>query len=108
MLREVDTSTVVVVTKAPNQAGTAARTALMAVAADPIRWRILAGLSDEPRCVCEIGDDVDISASLLSYHLRALREVGLVTATRRGRWIDYTLAPDTHDRLVAALPTTGR
>ena len=80
---------------------------LLAVAAEPVRWRILAGLSDEPRCVCAIQDDVDVSASLLSYHLKALREAGLVTATRRGKWIDYTLAPDAHDRLAAALPTAA-
>lgn len=80
---------------------------LLAVAAEPVRWRILAGLSDEPRCVCAIQDDVDVSASLLSYHLKALREAGLVTATRRGKWIDYTLAADAHDRLSAALPTTA-
>jgi ArsR family transcriptional regulator len=80
---------------------------LLAVAAEPVRWRILAGLSDEPRCVCAIQDDVDVSASLLSYHLKALREAGLVAATRRGKWIDYTLAPDAHDRLAAALPTAA-
>ena len=80
---------------------------LLAVAAEPVRWRILAGLSDEPRCVCAIQDDVEISPSLLSYHLKALREAGLVTATRRGKWIDYTLAPDAHDRLAAALPTAA-
>jgi ArsR family transcriptional regulator len=81
---------------------------LLAVVAEPVRWRILAGLSDRPRCVCAIQDDVDVSASLLSYHLKALREAGLVTATRRGKWIDYTLAEDAHARLAAALPTAGR
>lgn len=80
---------------------------LLAVVAEPVRWRILAGLSDQPRCVCAIQDDVEISPSLLSYHLKALREAGLVTATRRGKWIDYTLAPDAHDRLAAALPTAA-
>jgi ArsR family transcriptional regulator len=80
---------------------------LLAVVAEPVRWRILAGLSDKPRCVCAIQDDVEISPSLLSYHLKALREAGLVTATRRGKWIDYTLAPDAHDRLAAALPTAA-
>lgn len=80
---------------------------LLALAADPVRWRILASLSAEPRCVCAIQQDVDVSPSLLSYHLKALREAGLVDATKRGRWIDYTLAPDTHDRLAAALPTAG-
>jgi len=80
---------------------------LLAVVAEPVRWRILAGLSDKPRCVCAIQDDVEISPSLLSYHLKALREAGLVAATRRGKWIDYTLAPDAHDRLAAALPTAA-
>lgn len=81
---------------------------LIAVAAEPVRWRILAGLSDQPRCVCAILDEVEISPSLLSYHLKALRDAELVRATRRGRWIDYTLAPDAHARLAAALPTSRR
>ncbi len=81
---------------------------LLAVVADPVRWRILAGLSDQPRCVCAIQDDVEISPSLLSYHLKQLREAGLVEGTWRGRWIDYTLAADAADRLAAALPTAGR
>jgi ArsR family transcriptional regulator len=36
--------------------------------------------------------------------LKVLRETGLVTATRRGRWIDYALANDALDLLHAALP----
>lgn len=46
------------------------------------------------RCVCDLRGDVPIPANLLSYHLRVLREAGLVAATRRGRWIDYRLDPD--------------
>lgn len=80
---------------------------LLAVVADPVRWRLLSRMSDVPRCVCAIQDDVDVSPSLLSYHLKVLREAGLVEATRRGRWIDYTLAPQAHDRLAAALPTAA-
>jgi len=33
-----------------------------------------------------------------------LRDAGLVTTSRRGRWIDYALAEDALDRLRAALP----
>ena len=80
---------------------------LLAVVADPVRWRILSGMCAAPRCVCVIQEDVDISPSLLSYHLKVLREAGLVEATRRGRWIDYTLAFGAHDRLAAALPTAA-
>jgi ArsR family transcriptional regulator len=75
--------------------------------ADPIRWNVLAHLSSTPCCVCEIQAHVSISPTLLSYHLKVLREAGLVTSTRRGRWIDYALAADAHDRLVSALPTRG-
>ena len=45
-----------------------------------------------------------IAANLLSYHLRVLRESGLVTASKRGRWVDYALSEDAFDRMRAALP----
>ena len=45
-----------------------------------------------------------VAGELLAYHLRVLREAGLVTTPRRGRWIDYALAADALDRLHAALP----
>jgi ArsR family transcriptional regulator, arsenate/arsenite/antimonite-responsive transcriptional repressor len=47
---------------------------------------------------------VAIAPNLLSYHLRILREAGLVIAIKRGRWVDYELTPDALDRLHAALP----
>jgi ArsR family transcriptional regulator len=78
---------------------------LLEAVADPIRWTILSRLSSTPCCVCEIQQQVAIAPSLLSYHLKVLREAGLVTATRRGRWIDYAVADGAHDRLAAALPT---
>ena len=81
--------------------------ALLDVIADPVRWSVLARLSDTPRCECDLRAHIEIAPSLLSYHLRVLREARLVTATRRGRWIDYTLAPDAHARLAAALPTAA-
>jgi ArsR family transcriptional regulator len=44
---------------------------------------------------------------VLSYHLKVLREAGLVTSAKRGRWVDYTIAEDAHARIAAALPTTS-
>ena len=79
---------------------------LLQAVADPVRWTVLNRLAVQPSCVCDIQEHVPIAANLLSYHLKVLREAGLVTATRRGRWIDYALAPDAHARITAALPTT--
>ena len=77
---------------------------LLTAVADPIRWRVLQRLAGAPACVCELQEQAPIAANLLSYHLRVLREAGLVTTSRRGRWIDYALADDAVDRLRAALP----
>jgi ArsR family transcriptional regulator len=77
---------------------------LLAVAAEPVRWRLLEALSEGGRCVCELQPVAAVSAPTLSHHLRVLREAGLVVAARRGRWVDYRLSEDAPQRLRAALP----
>jgi len=71
---------------------------------DPIRLRILDELVACEQCVCDLQNAIDIAPNLLSYHLRVLREAGLVTATRRGRWVDYALASLVGDLIKQALP----
>lgn len=77
---------------------------VLCAAADPVRWRLLAALAGGTRCVCELRPAAGVSPPDLSHHLKVLRAAGLVTAARRGRRIDYTLAPDAARRLHAALP----
>jgi ArsR family transcriptional regulator len=72
--------------------------------ADPVRWAVLAMLVEAPRCVCKLQEQIPIAGNLLSYHLKVLRDAGLVTTSRRGRWVDYTLAHDAPERMRAALP----
>ena len=72
--------------------------------ADPVRWSVLAMLAEAPRCVCKLREQIPIAGNLLSYHLKVLREAGLVTTSRRGRWVDYALAPGAPERMRAALP----
>ena len=75
--------------------------------ADPVRWTVLATLARSPRCVCQLQEQVPIAANLLSYHLKVLRDAGLVTTSRRGRWVDYALAEDAPERMRAALPAAA-
>jgi len=71
---------------------------------DPIRLRILGELVEGQRCVCELLEEIGVAPNLLSYHLRVLRDAGLVEASRRGRWVDYRLAPEGLDALREAIP----
>jgi ArsR family transcriptional regulator, arsenate/arsenite/antimonite-responsive transcriptional repressor len=79
--------------------------ALLSAVADPVRWTVLRHLAVHgTTCVCELQERVPVAANLLSYHLKVLREAKVVTSSRRGRWVDYTLAPDAYAQLTAALP----
>ena len=80
---------------------------LFAALADPARLRILAVLADAGRCVCDIRTAVPIAANLLSYHLRVLREAGLIEGARRGRWIDYRLCGKAAETIAAAVAVGG-
>ena len=81
---------------------------LLAVVADPVRWRLVAELArNGTRCVCDLQPVGGVAPNVLSYHLKVMRDAGLVTASRRGRWMDYELVEDASERLSQALPTMG-
>jgi ArsR family transcriptional regulator len=78
---------------------------LLAAVADPVRWRLMRELADRGmRCVCDLQPVGGVAPNVLSYHLKVLRDAGLVTATRRGRWMDYELVEGALGRLHSALP----
>jgi ArsR family transcriptional regulator len=81
------------------------RTTTLAALSDPIRLRILDVLGEGKRCVCTLQETLEIAPNLLSYHLRVLREAGLVEAMRRGRWVDYQIAAAAGNAVAAALPS---
>ena len=60
---------------------------------DETRLRILERLRRGERCVCELTDALDAAQSRLSFHLRILKEAGLVTDRRDGRWSYYAINP---------------
>ncbi len=75
--------------------------------ADPVRLAVVGLLACGQRCVCDLQERVAIAPNLLSYHLRVLREAGLVSTTRRGRWIDYRLDGAGFAGLWAAVAAAG-
>ena len=59
--------------------------------ADDKRVRVLELLGEGERCVCDLAEAIDITQPLLSFHLRTLREAGLVSSRKKGRWVHYSL-----------------
>jgi ArsR family transcriptional regulator len=60
---------------------------------DETRLAVLEMLGDGERCVCDLQDALDAAQSRLSFHLKVLKEAGLVTDRKEGRWSYYTLVP---------------
>lgn len=58
---------------------------------DETRLEIIRCLAGGERCVCELTGDLEAAQSRLSFHLRTLKDAGLVTVRREGRWVYYTL-----------------
>ncbi|HSJ50388.1 MAG TPA: metalloregulator ArsR/SmtB family transcription factor [Actinomycetota bacterium] len=68
-------------------------TAAFAALGDPARLAVLRELQSGTTCVCQLAPSLGMAPNLLSYHLRVLREAGLVEGARRGRRVDYRVRP---------------
>ncbi len=67
---------------------------LLKSVADETRLKVLTMLQDGEMCVCEIMDMLPFSQPGVSHHLRILRQAGLITDRRQGKWIYYSLNPE--------------
>lgn len=67
--------------------------ALFHALSDPTRLAVLELLREGERCVCELQVEIEASQSRLSFHLRVLKDAGLVTDRKEGRWSYYAIAP---------------
>ena len=93
--------------------------ALGGALSDPIRVRMLGMMAggrgccslpdcgvpaedqDAGICVCEFEAYFGMGQSKVSYHMRKLREAGLVQEERRGRWSFYSLDRDAAEGLIS-------
>lgn len=82
--------------------------ALFHALSDSTRLAALEMLRGGEKCVCELQDQLDVAQSRLSFHLKVLKDAGLVSDRREGRWSYYAIAPDAlaeaHDLVVQFLP----
>ena len=64
------------------------------VLADPTRLRLvslLAAQQDAEGCVCNLTAPLGLTQPTVSHHLKVLHEAGLLTRSKRGRWVYYRL-----------------
>jgi ArsR family transcriptional regulator len=73
---------------------------------DPTRLGIFDMLMEGVQCNCEISERLGLSLSLVSHHLRTLRQAGLVQGERDSedaRWIYYSIDQGMLEQLGQAL-----
>jgi ArsR family transcriptional regulator len=79
---------------------------------DETRLEIVEMLGRGERCVCDLTDALDAAQSRLSFHLKVLKDAGIVRDRKDGRWVHYELDRDAFveiEQLVAAMkPETKR
>jgi len=78
---------------------------------DETRLQILELLTNGEQCVCDLMDALKTGQSRLSFHLKTLKEAGLLTDRRDGRWVYYALNQEVIeelDELVGSLRSKAR
>ena len=70
---------------------------------DENRLQILALLRGGERCACKLLEDLQISQSTLSHHMKLLCDAGLVVGRKEGKWVHYSIEPDAAFELQAML-----
>jgi ArsR family transcriptional regulator len=65
--------------------------ALLKLLGEPVRWDIVQRLAEEDLCVCHLVEHLGLAQPLISHHLRALRQAGVVTTEPCGSFTYYIL-----------------
>lgn len=78
---------------------------------DETRLQLLDLLAEGEQCVCDLTDALKTGQSRLSFHLKTLKDAGLLIDRRDGRWVYYALnqeAIEELDELVKSLQSKAR
>ena len=58
---------------------------------DENRIRILKLLHSGEKCACKLLEELNISQSTLSHHMKILCDAGIVTGRKEGKWMHYSM-----------------
>ena len=72
---------------------------------DVTRVNIVQMLSYRERCVSELEQALDVPQPLLSFHLKVLKDAGLIGRRRDGQWVHYALQDDGLNFIIAFVET---
>ena len=64
---------------------------LLKLVGEESRLKILCILKQGQHCVCEIEEHINQSQSLISHHLKDLKEAGVIQDEKKGLYIYYSL-----------------
>ena len=64
---------------------------IMESLSDPIRINILELMMNGEICVCDLVKVTGLSQSKISYHIKILKDSGLISDRQEGRWVYYRL-----------------
>ena len=62
--------------------------------ADENRLAIMMSLQQREKCACYLLEELNISQSTLSHHMRLLCDSGLVEYRKEGKWMHYSLSEE--------------
>ena len=73
---------------APDDDGVGEAAAVFKALSDETRLRILKTISHmNTLCECNLVPEFGLTQPTISYHLKVLREAGLITSQRKGQWV---------------------
>ena len=75
--------------------------------AEETRFAIVRLLASGERCVCELQDELEAAQSRLSFHLKKLRDAGVLADRRVGRWVYYSLQPGVLEEMAGVFQGLG-
>ena len=81
----------------PKSKQVSALAGLLKIVSEESRLKMLCLLHQGEQCVCKIMEHIGLSQSLISHHLRDLKDAGIVTDDKRGLRVYYSLTDKGRD-----------